>query len=251
VSFLDKVDCTQLREVITRVMIPRHVFYNSDVGEGAGFDAEIIPMVEAVNICCGAHAGNLEEMQRAVELAQEHGVCIGAHPGFADREHFGRREQQLSDTQLHQLLFDQLDTLDSIAGGISYIKPHGALYNMMSRDAGYAVLVLDILREWREIPVMLLAGSVATKQDHPSMIIAEGFMDRRYTAEGLLVPRTKEHAVIASVAEASAQAAALRRGDEIISESGTALDIPVDSICVHGDSAGAVDFLRRCLAEAE
>src|SRR5262245_30220743 len=115
---------------------------NCDLGEGAGLDAELMPLITSANICCGAHAGDEADIRRTLTLAREHGVVIGAHPGYADREHFGRREMTLDETAVFELVDRQVSDLSHWAAdagvALRYLKPHGALYNQACRDASIA-----------------------------------------------------------------------------------------------------------------
>ena len=222
---------------------------NADVGEGTGFDSQIIPLVGSINICCGAHAGGVAEMHKAVDLALQHQVRIGAHPGYPDRENFGRQEMNLSVSELEETLYNQLSSLEGIirekGGELSYIKPHGALYNQMAKDYNYALEVLEILQGIQSVPFMLLANSQAVEaaKDLGLDVISEGFLDRRYTEDGLLVSRTKPGALISEPDLACAQAEALLNGTPFESLSGQELALRVDSICVHADTANAVNLL--------
>lgn len=231
------------------------VFLNSDVGEGMGLDAKIIPLVGGVNISCGAHAGNKKDQRRAILLAAEHGTLIGAHPGFPDPTNFGRVEMEMSIEDLRLSLWEQLDSLESLLSneGLSmdYIKPHGALYNKMSREEGFSSEVLRALQEWRRLPVMVLANSAAVTAAKKvgAEMITEGFLDRRYTDAGLLVSRSDKEAMITDVNIAVNQAQALMCGRGLVTTTGKVLDVKVDSLCVHGDTEGAVSFLQAVLAE--
>ncbi len=210
---------------------------NADLGEGSGSDATIMPYITSANICCGAHAGNLESIQQAIALARQHDVAIGAHPGYADREHFGRREQQLESVQeLIDLLKNQLIALDHLSGGIRFIKPHGALYHQANRDTLYANALVTAMCQLKvKLPIVGLPNSLL--QDvcrHNSVpYIAEGFADRRYLSNGTLVPRTEANALIHDVREAVEQVEWLLR------EQG------VRTICVHGDTPGAIEFVQN------
>src|SRR6185503_6801928 len=116
----------------------RRVDLNADVGEGCGQDAALMPLISSANVACGGHAGAAESMRDAVALALEHGVAIGAHPSFPDREHFGRREMQLPPRELHECIVAQIESLANVAAAagarLRHVKPHGALYNMAARD---------------------------------------------------------------------------------------------------------------------
>ena len=207
---------------------------NADLGEGAGFDAELMPLVTSANVCCGHHAGGVETMLETLRLAKEHGVTVGAHPGYADPEHFGRREFNVAPHEVWMFCRGQLTTLEALADrfaiGVKYVKPHGALYNQICRDADLAGGLLRV----GPLPVVGLPGSaleaVARAQNHP--FIAEGFADRRYRPDGSLVPRTEPDAFVHDPAEA------VRQVEWLIGEKG------VRTICVHGDNPEAVAFTR-------
>src|SRR5262245_32804162 len=129
-------------------MTPRQTIdLNCDLGEGAGHDAELMPLITSANIACGAHAGDEATMRATIALAQKHGVAIGAHPGFADRANFGRRELAITPADAARLVFTQVQTLQEIAGAmkaeVRHVKLHGALYNMVSRDRALAQAVVD------------------------------------------------------------------------------------------------------------
>ena len=212
---------------------------NADLGEGSGTDAAIMPFITSANVSCGAHAGNHESIQQAVALAQQHGVAIGAHPGYWDREHFGRREQQFDSAQeLIDLLKNQLIVLNESSGGIRFIKPHGALYHQANRDAFFAdALMTAMCQLGTKLPLPVVGLPNSLLQDvcrhHSVPFIAEGFADRRYQADGTLVPRTEANALIHDVREAVEQVEWLLR------EQG------VRTICVHGDTPGAIDFVQN------
>ena len=209
---------------------------NADVGEGCGFDAELLPLITSANICCGLHAGGPGEIARTLSLAHKHNVAIGAHPGYADREHFGRRELTLGNQDLVALCVYQLGALDVMAGalglGVRYMKPHGALYNQACRDRPIADLVVVAAAQLR-LPVVGLPGSqlqAACRDRVP--FFAEGFADRRYRPDGSLVPRTEPDAFIHDPAEA------VRQVERLVRTQG------VRTICVHGDNPQAVEFAR-------
>jgi len=229
------------------------LFFNADVGEAAGFDDQIIPLVRGVNISCGAHAGSEENLKQAITIAMNGNKVIGAHPGYPDRENYGRKEVNLSKGELRSTLWEQLEYLDCLvkgAGGVvQYIKPHGALYNKMSRDYDFSLEVLEIFQEWRKLPIMVLAKSEALRAATEIGVSAfrEGFLDRAYTDEGLLVSRAEPNAVISDVDTAKRQTRAFIENRPIQTVSGRELQIEVDSICVHGDTADALSFLKAVL----
>lgn len=211
---------------------------NADLGEGAGTDADLMPLITSANICCGMHAGGPELIWETLELADRWGVTLGAHPGYADREHFGRRELPLSQHQVLVCCRYQLAGMMSILSAHRshawYIKPHGALYNQAMRDAGIANGFLDATTEYARLPVVGLPGSVLARlaAERWRLFIPEGFADRRYRPDGSLVPRGEPDAMIHDPKEAVEQVEWLIGKQQ------------VRTICVHGDTPGAVEFVK-------
>ena len=209
---------------------------NSDLGEGCGLDAELMPLVTSANICCGFHAGDAATAHAALKLAARHGVQVGAHPGYADRENFGRRELPLSYEAIFELCLYQVGALAGLAKAngihLRYLKPHGALYNQACREEAFARPIMaaaDILK----LPVMGLPGSrLELRCQAGAGFIAEGFADRRYLPDGNLVPRNRSDAFVHDIEEAVTQA------DWLLRERG------IRSLCVHGDNPKALDFVR-------
>jgi UPF0271 protein len=215
---------------------------NADLGEGAGFDAELMPLITSANVCCGLHAGGPSEIRATLELARTHGVTVGAHPGYYDRPEFGRREQNLTRQELLDLCIYQISALDVLARGsnveLRYIKAHGALYNQACRDAEVALSFSVAAYAWN-LPVVGLPGSKLERaaRERGLFFIPEGFADRRYRPDGSLVPRTEPDAFIDDPEEAVAQA------ERLIAENG------VRTLCVHGDNPRTVAF-AKALREA-
>jgi UPF0271 protein len=214
---------------------------NADLGEGAGTDAELMPLVTSANVSCGFHAGDPDAIRATLELAREHGVAVGAHPGYPDREHFGRRELDLTDRQLGTLGFYQIGALQGLARAagvpVRYVKPHGALYNQACRDDRVAKPVVAAAY-LSGLAVVGLPGSqmeaVAKAVNVP--FFGEGFADRRYRPDGSLVPRSDPRAFVDNPDEAVAQV------ERLIREQG------VRTICVHGDNPEAVAFVKAVRA---
>lgn len=213
-----------------------HIDLNADLGEGAGFDAELMPLITSANVCCGAHAGSPAIIRETLLLAKQHGVMIGAHPGYSDRENFGRRELDLTAYEITDSCVYQIGALSAMAQlhglTVRYLKPHGALYNQACRNEDTAIGVIDAAVAV-SLPVIGLPGSwlEAEATDRVSFI-AEGFADRRYRLDGSLVPRTEPDAFVHDPAEA------VRQVEWLIAEKG------VRTICVHGDNPDAVAFTR-------
>ncbi|CAN5571003.1 5-oxoprolinase subunit PxpA [soil metagenome] len=211
---------------------------NADLGEGAGTDAELLHYITSANVSCGFHAGDPDTARTTLELAVAAGVKIGAHPGYADREHFGRREQTLTDRQVASLVFHQVGALTALTrlcrADLMYVKPHGALYHQACRDRTYArpLVAVAFLNNFSMVG---LPDSVLKEAcEHVAVpFIAEGFVDRRYNADGTLVARSEPNALIHDVNEAVEQAEMLVRTRSI------------RTLCVHGDTPGAVDFAAK------
>ena len=210
---------------------------NCDLGEGEPFDAELMPLVTSANICCGAHAGGPAESHEALRLAVEYGVRIGAHPGYPDREHFGRREMAWDKERIIDEITSQVRALQALASevgaSVEYIKPHGALYNQACRDEAIAEAIAEVGVRL-ELPIMGLPGSFLEKRSR--RFIAEGFADRRYRADGSLVPRSQAEAFVHSPGEAVEQAKRLIAAGR------------VRTLCVHGDNPEAVAFVEALRA---
>jgi UPF0271 protein len=237
---------------------------NADVGENCGFDAELVPLVSSVNIACGAHAGNLDTMRQAVALALRHGAAIGAHPGFADREHFGRRELAVSPAEAAALVVEQARLLQMVAAGlgakVGHVKLHGALYSMAARDRALATAVVEALAEANRrsgspLALVALAGSelVSLGRARGLRVAGEAFADRSYRGDGTLTPRSEPGAVIADEDAAARQAIRIAREGLVQAAEGAEIPVDADTICLHGDSPSAVGFasrIRRELAAA-
>ncbi len=227
----------------------RTIDLNCDLGEGAGQDAALMPLVSSANIACGAHAGDAATMAATVALARRHGTAIGAHPGFADRVNFGRVEQAVSPAAAAQLVAEQVAALAALAGpDLRHVKLHGALYNQTARDSALAAAVADRLAvEWPRLTVMALAGSalVRAARARGLVVAEEGFADRTYRADGSLTARSRPDALIHRDDDAVAQVRRMVLEGRVGSVDGTDAAVRVDTVCVHGDGAHAVDFARR------
>jgi UPF0271 protein len=229
---------------------------NADVGEGCPSDADLVPLVTSLNIACGAHAGDRDTMRRAVELALRHGAAIGAHPGFADRENFGRRELSVSPAAAAGLVLGQARMLEDVASGlgarVGHVKLHGALYNMASRDAALAhaiasALAADARPSGPPWTLVALAGSVLASagRDLGLRVVGEAFADRTYRRDGSLTPRTEPGAVIGDADAAAGQALRIARDGSVAAADGAEVRVDAGTICLHGDGPSAVDFARR------
>ncbi len=236
----------------------RTIDLNADLGEGAGQDAALMDLVTSCSIACGGHAGDTDTMRRALELARDRGVAAGAHPSFPDRETFGRAPSKLSGPALADALAGQVSALMALADeqgvALKHLKPHGALYNMAARDEGLSATVADVLQD--HLPGARLMGPPGSALAREALarglgFIAEGFADRAYETDGRLRSRTAPGALIADAALQSRQAVDMAVRRRVTAHDGAVLDLEVDTICVHGDSARAVEAARAIRAALE
>jgi UPF0271 protein len=231
---------------------------NGDVGEGGGPaspDSSLMPHLTSANVACGFHAGDAAVMRDTVALAREHGVAVGAHPSFPDPEGFGRRELHFSPADVEDFVSYQVGSLAAICASqgvrLQHVKPHGALFNMAVRDAALAdaiaraAAVID-----RELILFGLPGSqiVAAGKRAGLRTAAEGFADRAYQADGTLVPRQQQGAVIRDAVTVVPRVIRMARDRVVEAIDGTEVPLVVDTICVHGDTPGAADLAARIRA---
>ena len=229
----------------------RPIDLNCDLGEGAGHDAELMPLVTSANIACAAHAGDLATMRATVVLAQQHGVSIGAHPGFADRAHFGRRELALTDEEIERLMVEQIERLATLAA-VRHVKPHGALYNLAARDAGVAEAIVAGIRAVDSTLILFAPpeSELARIGEARGLRVArEVFADRTYQRDGRLTPRSALGAVISDEQTAVAQALLIVREERVRTLDGCEIPLKADTICLHGDGANPVGFAQKLTRE--
>src|SRR5271165_2180653 len=216
---------------------------NCDMGEleDEAHEAALLEHIASANIACGGHAGDDATMERTVRLALKRGVRIGAHPGYPDRANFGRLEIPMAPADIARTVREQIARLDAVVrrlGGVTmHVKPHGALYNVAVRNAEVARAIGDGVAQWNAaVPLFGLAASPMLEvwRSMGLTALGEGFADRRYEADGTLRARKFPDALITDPQEAAAQAVRLAR-------SGAA-----QTICVHGDTPGAVAILKTC-----
>lgn len=225
---------------------------NCDMGEGLSNDAALMPYISSANIACGYHAGDTDTMKRTVELALQHAVSIGAHPGFADKVHFGRTEMMLPLNEVFTLVTEQVLALQQIVqeqgGKLHHVKPHGALYNMSARDA----LLADTIAKAVHLidPSLLLFGlsgsySITEAKKIGLSTASEVFADRTYQPDGSLTPRSQINALIASEEESIQQVLQMIREHTVTSVSGEKIPIEAQTICIHGDGEHALAFAKN------
>ena len=232
---------------------------NCDLGEEAGTDSfspeeAAMPFIDQANIACGVHAGSERVMADTVALAARHKVAIGAHPSYPDRENFGRTSMQLSAEALSNVLHEQIATLARVAGeqgmALSYVKPHGALYNDMMASATVRAHVFRSIADLTpRLPLMLLATAAAELHRQEAQnagidLLFEAFADRAYTDEGTLVPRT-ENGAVHNADAALHQVKQLCRDRSVTTSGGKVLSLHADTLCVHGDNPEGVAMIRQ------
>jgi UPF0271 protein len=224
-----------------------------DLGEAAGEEQQAIedslwPLITSANVACGAHAGNEATMRHAIERARDHGVRLGAHPSYPDRANFGRLTMKIPPRDLRRSLLEQMTTLREMAGTMTHVKPHGALYNDAHHDADLARIVIDAIGEVDPgLAIVASADSwlfrAATEANLGT--VAEAFGDRRYCADGSLVPRSRPDALLLDVDEAADQALSLSANGTVNSDDGRTIRIVSRTICIHGDMERSVERLQR------
>jgi UPF0271 protein len=231
---------------------------NADLGEGAGSDEELLAQVTSANIACGFHAGDAGTMRRAIEAARDRNVAIGAHPSLFDRQNFGRKELPVSPDEVFDAVTYQLGIFQAIAdaAGVrpNHVKPHGALYNMAAHDEHLADAVTGaIARIDGKLLVFAPDRSALARaaEKHSLQVAREVFADRNYLADGSLVPRSRPDALLHDPNEAADRVVRMIREHKVRSVDGTDVDVRADTICVHGDTRGAVEFARHLRSRLE
>jgi 5-oxoprolinase (ATP-hydrolysing) subunit A len=220
---------------------------NADLGEGREQDADLMALASSVNIACGGHAGDEASIRRAVELAIEAQVAIGAHPGYEDPGHFGRRPMELCGAEIRGLILRQLERIMRIHPQLHHIKPHGALYNQSNQDEAMATALVAAIAELQTDTILYCPphGELIKAAARIQLATcAEGFIDRRYQHDGKLCPRTEQRALIKDVDEALSQGLKIANQQTVTTLNGTTIPLKARTLCIHGDSPNAVDLLR-------
>ncbi len=246
-------------------MKKRAITLNCDMGESFGIwrmgnDESVMPWVDMANIACGFHASDPHVMSRTIDLAIQHDVQIGAHPSYPDIQGFGRRSMSFSEEEICELLIYQIGALKALCESknaeISYVKPHGALYNDMMANEHIFRAVADAVSCFN-VPLMILASDnnqryldIADNYDVP--LLFEAFADRTYLANGKLTPRTMPNAVLQSEEAILSQVKQIADYGKVTSSDGFVVEIEADTICVHGDNEAAIELIAkiRSLLEA-
>ena len=222
---------------------------NCDMGESygnykIGNDDQVMPYITSCNVACGFHGGDPLQIEKTIKNALKYGLQIGAHPGFPDLQGFGRRRMQVPADELRAIIKYQIAAVkgitESLGGKLTYVKPHGALYNMAADDVNIAQSIVQAIQEIDEgIAFMGLAGSDSMEQAAKKAgirFIAEAFADRKYTPSGRLQSRSIKGAVIHDAQATAAQVLALAKDKEVISSKNTVIKLAAQSICIHGDN---------------
>ena len=225
---------------------------NCDMGEGVGNEANIMPFISSANISCGFHAGGPDAIKRTIEIAQKYNVAIGAHPGYDDRENFGRLSQYLTVLEFAELIAEQYYAFEKIAlpmgAKIHHVKLHGALYNDCAKDINFSKIFIQTIQAIDPLlSIYGLSGSYTIQQ---AILLGqpfyrEAFADRTYQNNGQLTPRYLDNAMIENANDASAQVLRLIKENKVSTIQGEDIDLLVDTICIHGDGEHAIEYAVR------
>lgn len=224
---------------------------NCDLGEGAALDSEIIPLISSANIACGYHAGGAFLMHKSVEDCAKNSVAIGAHPGYPDRENFGRTNMNCTSEQIYDYMIYQLGALSAFAKAqgvrLQHIKPHGALYNMAGKDIEIARAIAKAVFDFDSSLILLaLSGSkmIEAAKEYNLKYACEVFADRAYEKDGSLRQRGLDGAMITDENEAIARVVRMVKEGKVKAYTGEDICVQADSVCVHGDGKKALDFVK-------
>jgi UPF0271 protein len=218
---------------------------SADLGEGSPGEDELWPLITSANVACGGHTGDADSMREAARLAKQHGVRLGAHPSYPDRENFGRKSLDINPNALRATLLSQLESLRTFAP-IEHVKPHGALYNDAHKNCALAEVIIEAMREL-DPSLALVAPDrsqmAAAARAAGTRVIREAFADRRYEPDGSLTPRSIPGSTL-TIEEAAAQAEMLANEGTVIARDGSRIAIAFDTLCIHADMKNALERLR-------
>ena len=225
---------------------------NCDLGEGAGADEIIIPHINSANIACGFHAGSAQMMAETLELCKTYGVGAGAHPGYPNRENFGRTKMDLSPQEVYNITLYQLGAIGSIANAkgvkLDHVKAHGALYNTAAKNRAVADAIVKAVYDYdKDLILLALSGSEMIKAAKTAGIryASEVFADRAYEADGTLRQRGLNGAMIEDENEAVERVIRMAKCDMVTAYTGEDIEIETHSVCVHGDGPKAIEFVKK------
>ncbi|MEP6603087.1 MAG: 5-oxoprolinase subunit PxpA [Spartobacteria bacterium] len=229
-----------------------HVDLNSDLGEGAGFDKEILELVTSASITCGFHAGDPASILKSIRAAQEHNVSIGAHPSFDDRENFGRTDLAMEPSEVFAQVAYQLGAFEMLATAatvrVNHVKPHGALYNMAARDEKLAEAIVSAILMVDPYLILFSPPNSALERAGKAAevrVLSEVFADRNYLSDGSLVARDRPDALLTDPIEAAKRVLRMLQEGKVRAVDGHDVDVRAETICVHGDTPGAVEFVSN------
>lgn len=236
--------------------LTRTIDLNADLGEHEGdrasSDMAMLDLVSSASIACSAHAGSPAVMEMTVKAALERGVSIGAHPSYPDREGFGRREIEMPVDEILLSVRDQIISLEQtcVMNGarLTYVKPHGALYNRAARDPDLAAKLAGVVLSINpRLAMLALSGSALEKESRAAglQVACEAFIDRAYMSDGTLMPRNRAGAVINDVSIAGGRAVEMAKYGKVRSFEGKPVSVTADSLCVHGDSRNALQIVEK------
>ncbi len=224
---------------------------NADLGEGYGFDADIMSLISSCNIACGGHYGDENSMRKAIQLAKKHSIKVGAHPSFPDTENFGRKVMEIREEQLIESLVQQIQDFYKICESekvkVNHIKLHGALYNLASVDDKTAETVIMAFQKAQvKVPVYVPYNTMLFAKAKPYFALkSECFIDRSYTVEGVLVKRTESGALIESPEQCFEQFIEIVTKGLVKTLTGKYIPMKGDTFCIHGDNQNVVDILKH------
>ncbi|HEM8292771.1 LamB/YcsF family protein [Providencia sp. PROV259] len=235
----------------------KQIDLNSDLGESfgqwqMGNDEAILSVVSSANVACGFHAGSPEGILKTLKAAKENGVAVGAHVGYPDLVGFGRRNMDIASSELIADVIYQIGALKGLATAagtdVLYVKPHGALYNTIAHDKRQAIAVIDAIKSIdNQLILVALAGSplIGWAQDSGLQVVAEAFADRAYNSDGTLVSRKLAGSVLHDPKIVAERMLQLVQEGGVVSIDGKFTPIDAGSICVHGDSPGALEMAQQ------
>jgi len=237
--------------------VQRKIDLNCDMGEipeaiAEGTQEALMRSITSANVACGGHAGDTQTMRTTIEQAMRAGVAIGAHPGYPDRENFGRLELKMAPEEVADSVFEQVRALAEIAEScgahVVHVKPHGALYNQAVRNRALAKAIADGVARWRRDVVLVgLAGSpmLDVFREAGFVVAAEAFADRRYEPDGTLRSRKFDDALIRNPTEAARQALGMVERGTVMASDGSEVKVAAQTICIHGDTPGAAKIAEE------
>jgi UPF0271 protein len=224
---------------------------NCDMGEGMNTDAAIMPFISSVNIACGYHAGDEMTIWDTIELAVQHNIAIGAHVSFLDKANFGRQEMDIPIEEVYEIIIQQLIIMDEIAGSfaarLNHVKPHGALYNMSAKNPLIARTIANAVKDFDHTLILCgLSGSHSITEGRAAGLetASEVFADRSYQDDGSLTPRDLPGALLENKEQVVKQVLQMIKEKKVTTVSGKQVPIEAETICIHGDGAYAIEFVK-------